>query len=75
MDDRTCKELSSEGERLCKNGDFQGGISFFEAAIKLGTNDSKLLSTIYSQLANAYFILANNEKVKELPGYNLNSPG
>ncbi|RWS14285.1 gamma-tubulin complex component 3-like protein [Dinothrombium tinctorium] len=62
MENETCKELASEGERLCKNGDFQNGISFFEAALKLGTTDSKLLSSIYAQLGNAYFILANQEK-------------
>ncbi|RWS31957.1 gamma-tubulin complex component 3-like protein [Leptotrombidium deliense] len=62
METETCRELFLEGERLCKNGDFKSGISFFEAAIKLGTTDSKLLSSIYGQLGNAYFILANHEK-------------
>ncbi|RWS15640.1 G-protein-signaling modulator 2-like protein [Dinothrombium tinctorium] len=62
MDSETCFELALEGERLCKSGDFNGGVAFFEAAIKLGTSDSKNLSAIYSQLGNAHFYLANYEK-------------
>ncbi|RWS26816.1 G-protein-signaling modulator 2-like protein [Leptotrombidium deliense] len=62
MESETCFELALEGERLCKSGDFQGGVAFFEAAIKLGTNDNRNLSAIYSQLGNAHFYLSNYEK-------------
>ena len=61
-DSSTCLELALEGERLCKGGDFAGGIAFFEAAIKVGTSDMRTLSAIYSQLGNAYFYLNNYEK-------------
>ena len=61
-DSGTCLELALEGERLCKCGDFAGGITYFEAAIKVGTSDMRTLSAIYSQLGNAYFYLNNYEK-------------
>lgn len=54
---RKCLELALEGERLCKSGGFEGGIAFFEAAVKEGTQDMRTLSAIYSQLGNAYFYL------------------
>ncbi|CAG2193176.1 GPSM2 [Mytilus edulis] len=50
-------ELALEGERLCKAGDCQTGVQFFEAAVQAGTDDLKTLSAIYSQLGNAYFYL------------------
>ena len=50
-------ELALEGERLCKAGECQTGVQFFEAAVQAGTNDLKTLSAIYSQLGNAYFYL------------------
>lgn len=53
----SCLELALEGERLCKAGDFQAGVAFFEAAVQVGTEDLKTLSAIYSQLGNAYFYL------------------
>lgn len=58
----TCMELALEGERLCKAGDFANGIRFFEEAIKVGTNDDRTLSAIYSQLGNAYFYLEDYAK-------------
>lgn len=61
----TCLELALEGERLCKAGDFQGGVAFFEAAIQVGTDDLKTLSAIYSQLGNAYFYIGNYSKAME----------
>ncbi|XP_027200089.2 G-protein-signaling modulator pins [Dermatophagoides pteronyssinus] len=61
----SCLELALEGERLCKIGDFNGGVAFFEAAVKCGTNDMKTLSAIYSQLGNAYFYLGNYPKAME----------
>ncbi|XP_071152379.1 G-protein-signaling modulator 2-like isoform X1 [Mytilus edulis] len=57
MMDCSCMELALEGERLCKAGDCQTGVQFFEAAVQAGTDDLKTLSAIYSQLGNAYFYL------------------
>ena len=65
MDASTCMELALEGERLCKNGDFNGAVAFFEAAVQVGTNDMKTLSAIYSQLGNAYFYLGNYQKAMD----------
>ncbi|XP_076838040.1 G-protein-signaling modulator 2-like [Brachyhypopomus gauderio] len=53
----SCVELALEGERLCKVGDYTTGVSFFQAAMKEGTDDLQVLSAIYSQLGNAYFHL------------------
>ncbi|KAI1290108.1 G-protein-signaling modulator 2 [Halotydeus destructor] len=58
----TCLELALEGERLCKTGDFEAGVAFFEAAIKEGTDDMRTLSAIYSQLGNAYFYVGDYNK-------------
>lgn len=65
MDSGTCLELAIEGERLCKAGDFRSGVSFFEAAIRVGTQDKKVLSAIYSQLGNGYFYLSEHEKAMD----------
>jgi len=61
----TCMELALEGERLCKAGDFRNGVRFFEEAIKVGTNDDRTLSAIYSQLGNAYFYMEDYQKALE----------
>lgn len=58
----TCMELALEGERLCKTGDFKSGVKYFEEAIKVGTNDQRTLSAIYSQLGNAYFYLEDYQR-------------
>ncbi|KFM59201.1 G-protein-signaling modulator 2, partial [Stegodyphus mimosarum] len=65
MERNACLELALEGERLCKNGDFAGGVAFFEAAIRVGTDDLKTLSAIYSQLGNAYFYLGDYNKAMD----------
>lgn len=65
MDRNGCLELALEGERLCKSGDFRGGVAFFEAAISVGTDDLKTLSAIYSQLGNAYFYLGDYAKAMD----------
>ncbi|UYV83136.1 GPSM2 [Cordylochernes scorpioides] len=65
MDHAACMELALEGERLCKRGDFHNGATYFEAAIRAGTDDLKTLSAIYSQLGNAYFYLGNYMKAME----------
>ncbi|CAL8306330.1 unnamed protein product [Lota lota] len=51
----SCLDFALEGERLCKAGDYRAGVSFFESAIQVGTEDLQILSAIYSQLGNAYF--------------------
>ncbi|XP_039856719.1 G-protein-signaling modulator 1-like isoform X2 [Simochromis diagramma] len=67
----SCLELALEGERLCKAGDFKGGTAFFEAAVKVGTEDLKTLSAIYSQLGNAYFYLKEYGKALEYHRHDL----
>ncbi|XP_066512158.1 G-protein-signaling modulator 2-like isoform X2 [Hoplias malabaricus] len=67
----SCLELALEGERLCKVGDYNGGVSFFEAAIQVGTEDLQVLSAIYSQLGNAYFHLLNYTKALEYHHHDL----
>ncbi|XP_073438957.1 G-protein-signaling modulator 2 isoform X2 [Dendrobates tinctorius] len=67
----SCLELALEGERLCKAGDCRAGVSFFEAAVQVGTEDLKTLSAIYSQLGNAYFYLHEYNKALEYHHYDL----
>ncbi|XP_069497957.1 G-protein-signaling modulator 2 isoform X3 [Ambystoma mexicanum] len=67
----SCLELALEGERLCKSGDCQAGVSFFEAAVQVGTEDLKTLSAIYSQLGNAYFYLHEYQKALEYHHHDL----
>ncbi|XP_063796227.1 G-protein-signaling modulator 2 isoform X2 [Pseudophryne corroboree] len=67
----SCLELALEGERLCKSGDCRAGVSFFEAAVQVGTEDLKTLSAIYSQLGNAYFYLQEYNKALEYHHHDL----
>ncbi|XP_049976900.1 G-protein-signaling modulator 2 isoform X2 [Alexandromys fortis] len=67
----SCLELALEGERLCKSGDCRAGVSFFEAAVQVGTEDLKTLSAIYSQLGNAYFYLHDYAKALEYHHHDL----
>ncbi|XP_015211008.1 G-protein-signaling modulator 2 isoform X2 [Lepisosteus oculatus] len=67
----SCLELALEGERLCKVGDYRAGVSFFEAAIQVGTEDLQILSAIYSQLGNAYFHLHEYGKALEYHHHDL----
>uniref|UniRef100_A0A3P8ZV50 G protein signaling modulator 2 n=1 Tax=Esox lucius TaxID=8010 RepID=A0A3P8ZV50_ESOLU len=67
----SCLELALEGERLCKIGDYHAGVSFFEAAIQVGTEDLQVLSAIYSQLGNAYFHLHDYAKALEFHHHDL----
>ncbi|KAL3313330.1 G-protein-signaling modulator 2 [Cichlidogyrus casuarinus] len=53
----SCRELALEGEKLCRLGEYSACIGPFMAALCLGTDDPKLISSIYSQLGNAYFYL------------------
>ncbi|XP_020348517.1 G-protein-signaling modulator 2 isoform X1 [Oncorhynchus kisutch] len=61
----SCLELALKGERQCKVGDYYAGVSFFESAIQVGTEDLQILSAIYSQLGNAYFHLQEYSKALE----------
>uniref|UniRef100_A0A665TGB8 G protein signaling modulator 2 n=1 Tax=Echeneis naucrates TaxID=173247 RepID=A0A665TGB8_ECHNA len=67
----SCLELALEGERLCKVGNYGAGVSFFEAAIQVGTEDLQVLSAIYSQLGNAYFHLHDYTKALEFHRHDL----
>ncbi|KAK3518415.1 hypothetical protein QTP70_000592 [Hemibagrus guttatus] len=67
----SCLELALEGERLCKTGDYRAGVSFFESAIQVGTEDLQILSAIYSQLGNAYFHLQDYTKALEFHRHDL----
>ncbi|KAL4635062.1 G-protein-signaling modulator 2-like isoform X1 [Arapaima gigas] len=67
----TCLELALEGERLCKAGDYRTGVSFFNAALQVGTEDLQILSAIYSQLGNAYFHLHEYPKALEFHQHDL----
>ncbi|XP_046725319.1 G protein signaling modulator 2, like isoform X1 [Silurus meridionalis] len=67
----SCLELALEGERLCKTGDYRVGVSFFESAIQVGTEDLQILSAIYSQLGNAYFHLQDYTKALEFHRHDL----
>ncbi|CAJ1061094.1 G-protein-signaling modulator 2-like isoform X2 [Xyrichtys novacula] len=67
----SCLDLALEGERLCKAGDYRAGVSFFESAIQVGTEDLQILSAIYSQLGNAYFHLQEYQKALEYHQHDL----
>lgn len=69
--DASCLDLALEGERLCKMGDYNAGVSFFEAAMQVGTEDLQVLSAIYSQLGNAYFHLHDYSKALEFHHHDL----
>ncbi|XP_056336837.1 G-protein-signaling modulator 2 isoform X2 [Danio aesculapii] len=67
----SCLDLALEGERLCKVGDYSAGVSYFEAAIQVGTEDLQVLSAVYSQLGNAYFHLHDYSKALEFHHHDL----
>ncbi|XP_076026261.1 G-protein-signaling modulator 2-like isoform X2 [Genypterus blacodes] len=67
----SCLDMALRGERLCKLGDYRGGVSFFESAIQVGTDDLQILSAIYSQLGNAYFHLQEYNKALEFHRHDL----
>uniref|UniRef100_A0A8C5GLH8 G-protein-signaling modulator 2-like n=1 Tax=Gouania willdenowi TaxID=441366 RepID=A0A8C5GLH8_GOUWI len=67
----SCLDLALEGERLCKAGNYRAGVSFFESAIQVGTEDLQILSAIYSQLGNAYFHLQDYNKALEYHRHDL----
>lgn len=65
MAERNCSELALEGERLCREGQWEEGIRRLEAATKTGTTELKTLSALYSQLGNAHFYLEDFSKALE----------
>nr|XP_032814728.1 G-protein-signaling modulator 2-like isoform X2 [Petromyzon marinus] len=67
----SCLELALEGERLCRAGEARSGASFFEAAVRVGTEDARTLSAIYSQLGNAYVCLGEHGRALEYHGLDL----
>ncbi|XP_065645884.1 G-protein-signaling modulator 2-like [Hydra vulgaris] len=67
----SCMELALQGEQYCKNGDCRDGVEYFETANKVGTEDLKTLSAVYSQLGNTYFYLKEYEKALEYPKHDL----
>uniref|UniRef100_A0A8C1ZY53 G-protein-signaling modulator 2 n=1 Tax=Cyprinus carpio TaxID=7962 RepID=A0A8C1ZY53_CYPCA len=67
----SCLDLALEGERLCKVEDYSAGVSFFEAAMQVGTEDLQVLSAVYSQLGNAYFHLHDYSKALEFHHHDL----
>uniref|UniRef100_A0A672RSJ8 G-protein-signaling modulator 2-like n=1 Tax=Sinocyclocheilus grahami TaxID=75366 RepID=A0A672RSJ8_SINGR len=67
----SCLDLALEGERLCKVGDYSAGVSFFEAAMQVGTEDLQVLSAVYSQLGNAYFHLHDYSKALDFHHHDL----
>ncbi|XP_041862985.1 G-protein-signaling modulator 2-like isoform X2 [Melanotaenia boesemani] len=67
----SCLDLALEGERLCKTGDYRAGVSCFESALQVGTEDLQILSAIYSQLGNAYFHLQEYKKALEYHQHDL----
>jgi len=58
-------QLSIEGERLLKAQDYHGAIDFFEQGLRVGTEDSEVLSAVYNQLGNAYFYVGKFHKALE----------
>lgn len=50
---------------MCKAGDFSAGVEFLRAAVNVGTDDTRVLSAIYSQLGNASFYLGDYSKAFE----------
>ncbi|CAD5215251.1 unnamed protein product [Bursaphelenchus xylophilus] len=52
-----CRRLAQEGEEEIKRGNTQEGIQLLQNALAHGTQDTLLLSAIYSQLGNGYYAI------------------
>eukprot|EP00051_Salpingoeca_urceolata_P027727 m.482972 g.482972 ORF g.482972 m.482972 type:complete len:546 (+) comp22733_c0_seq1:302-1939(+) len=63
--ERSCMQLSIEGERLLKAHDYEGAIQHFEAGLMVGTDDAEVLSAVYNQLGNACFYANKFDKALE----------
>ncbi|CAI4229824.1 unnamed protein product [Auanema sp. JU1783] len=68
---QTCLEWAQEGERLCKSNNIKNGIEHLEKALKIGTDDMRTLSAIYSQLGNAFFSLRDYERSVDYHCYDM----
>uniref|UniRef100_A0AC34RLR1 Uncharacterized protein n=1 Tax=Panagrolaimus sp. JU765 TaxID=591449 RepID=A0AC34RLR1_9BILA len=66
-----CFTFAQNGEKFYRNGDYEQGIDQFEKAIQCGTNDTGLLTAVYSQLGNAYYYLKNFPKAAEYHSHDL----
>ncbi|KAK4473133.1 hypothetical protein MN116_004317 [Schistosoma mekongi] len=66
-----CLYLAVEGERFCREGDWNKGISLFLKALSIGTDDLSCLSVIYCQLGNAYFYKQDYTRALEYHRWNL----
>uniref|UniRef100_A0A672HL67 G-protein-signaling modulator 2-like n=1 Tax=Salarias fasciatus TaxID=181472 RepID=A0A672HL67_SALFA len=69
--DLSCLDLALEAQLSCKLGNYRRGVSFFESAMQVGTEDLQLLSAIYSQIGYAYFQLGEHNKALEYYDYDL----
>ncbi len=63
--DASCYQLSMEGERLLRAHDYEGAIEFFEAGLRVGTDDKQVLSATYNQLGNCCFYVGKFHKALE----------
>ncbi|KAH8855281.1 G-protein-signaling modulator 1 [Schistosoma japonicum] len=68
---KSCLYLAVEGERFCREGDWNKGISLFLQALAIGTDDLSCLSVIYCQLGNAYFYQQDYTRALEYHRWNL----
>lgn len=66
-----CLDLAMEGERFCREGDWNKGISYFLKALAIGTDDLSCLSVVYCQLGNAYFYQQDYARALEYHRWNL----
>ncbi|VDO67393.1 unnamed protein product [Schistosoma mattheei] len=66
-----CLDLAMEGERFCREGDWNKGISYFLKALAIGTDDLSCLSVVYCQLGNAYFYRQDYARALEYHRWNL----
>ncbi|VDP35686.1 unnamed protein product [Schistosoma margrebowiei] len=66
-----CLDLAMDGERFCREGDWNKGISCFLKALAIGTDDLSCLSVVYCQLGNAYFYQQDYAKALEYHRWNL----
>lgn len=58
--------LAIQGERLCKEGRWEEGISCMEDALAASPTDPVALSALYSQLGNAYFYVKQYDRALDV---------
>lgn len=59
-------ELAIRGEHLCKEGQWEAGISYLEEALETSPVDPAALSALYSQLGNAYFYVKRYDRALDV---------